>query len=206
MPYQKHSPLALLCLLVAVSTQAAESHLAGRSTYVAPKAEIAPSIDGRATDSAWLLAEWRPLDKNWLGPAYDTADFSGRYKIVWAKNRLYILGEFVDDVLYDGHRDPLLQYWDDDCLEIFLDEDYSGGDHQFNHNAFAYHVSLDNQAIDIGNRQMPQNYSHHVESRWQQTKATRSFGNSPSISMVTTTWMVRPITRRSNYLPAKCSD
>ena len=26
------------------------------------------------------------------------------------------------------HRDPLVQYWDDDCLEIFLDEDFSGGD------------------------------------------------------------------------------
>ena len=70
--------------------------------------------------------------------------------------------------MFDSHRDPLVQYWDDDCLEIFLDEDYSGGDHQYNHNAFAYHVSLDNQAIDIGTDKLPHSYSHHVQSRWQQ--------------------------------------
>ena len=48
---------------------------------------------------------------------------------------------------------------DDDTLEIFIDEDFSGGDHQYNHNAFAYHVSLDRQPLDL---------SEHVESRWQQ--------------------------------------
>ncbi len=74
----------------------------------------------------------------------------------------------VDDTLIDTHRDPLVQYWDDDCLEIFIDEDYSGGEHQFNHNAFAYHLSLDNQAIDIGTDAKPRNYTHHVDSRWQQ--------------------------------------
>jgi hypothetical protein len=171
MPSRNQLQLALFCLFLVAPTLATNNHLADRSRYVAPKAAIAPSIDGRADDSAWQAAEWRPLDKNWLGPEYDATDFSGRYKIVWTPSRLYILGEFVDDVLYDGHRDPLLQYWDDDCLEIFLDEDYSGGDHQYNHNAFAYHVSLDNQSIDIGSNKMAQNYSHHVESRWQQTKA-----------------------------------
>jgi len=62
-----------------------------------------------------------------------------------------------------------VQYWDDDCVEIFIDEDYSGGDHQYNHNAFAYHMSLDNQAIDMGTDERPHNYSHHVESRWKQS-------------------------------------
>ena len=76
--------------------------------------------------------------------------------------------EIVDDVLIDTHRDPLVQYWDDDCLEIFIDEDHSGGNHQFNHNAFAYHLSLDNQAIDIGTDKKPHSYTHHLESRWQQ--------------------------------------
>ncbi|MGB5697873.1 MAG: sugar-binding protein, partial [Polyangiales bacterium] len=42
------------------------------------------------------------------------------------------------------------------------------GDHQYNHNAFAYHVSLDNQAIDIGTDKLPHSYSHHVQSRWRQ--------------------------------------
>ena len=81
---------------------------------------------------------------------------------MWTAKRIYILGEIVDDILFDSHRDPLVQYWDDDCLEIFIDEDHSGGDHQYNHNAFAYHMSLDNQAIDIGTDKQPHSYSHHV--------------------------------------------
>ena len=80
--------------------------------------------------------------------------------------------EFSDDVLVDFHRDPLVQYWDDDCLEIFIDEDHSGGDHQYNHNAFAYHLSLDNQAIDIGTDRQARSYTHHVESRWRQNGET----------------------------------
>ena len=147
---------------------AAQSHSADRSRYVAPLASVAPTIDGTADDSAWASAKWRALDQVWLGPDITPQDFSGRYKVVWTPEKLYILGEFTDDVLYDAHRDPLQQYWDDDCLEIFLDEDYSGGDHQYNHNAFAYHVSLDNQSIDIGTDQSARNYSHHVHSRWQQ--------------------------------------
>ena len=53
-------------------------------------------------------------------------------------------------------------------FEIFVDADYSGGDHQYNHNAFAYHFSLDNRAIDIGTDRKARDYSHHVESRWRQ--------------------------------------
>ena len=49
----------------------------------------------------------------------------------------------------DQHADPKYFYWDDDCLEIFIDEDAFGGDHEFNYNAFAYNVALDNQIVDI---------------------------------------------------------
>jgi hypothetical protein len=125
-------------------------------------------VDGIADEAIWAAAPWRELDYRWLGPDYSPQDFSGRFKVVWTDERIYILGEFVDDVLYDAHRDPLVQYWDDDCLEVFLDEDHSGGNHQFNHNAFAYHFSLDNRAIDIGTDEKPRDYSHHTESRWRQ--------------------------------------
>lgn len=47
-------------------------------------------------------------------------------------------------------------------------QDRAGG-HQYNHNAFAYHVSLDNQAIDIGTDRKARAYNDHVESRWRQT-------------------------------------
>ena len=158
------------CLLAAsqANTNSNEVHLEDRSEYLAPRATVAPTIDGYANDGAWQRAQWRALENRWLGPEYSAEDFAGRYKIVWTQDKLFILGEFVDDVLIDSHRDPLLQYWDDDCLEIFLDEDFSGGAHHYPHNAFAHHVSLDNQSIDIGTDQLPHNYSHHVESRWQQ--------------------------------------
>lgn len=146
----------------------APTHAKGRTEYHAPFTAIAPKIDGMAEESVWKSAKWQPLNQRWLGPEYSKEDFQGRYKVVWSKARLYILAEIVDDILIDTHRDPLTQYWDDDTLEIFLDEDFSGGDHQYNHNAFAYHMSLDNQAIDIGTNKQAQFYSHHVESRWKQ--------------------------------------
>jgi len=121
-----------------------------------------------ADEAVWQKARWQQIKYRWLGPEYSEDDFQGRFKVVWTAKKLYILGEFVDDILIDTHRDPLVQYWDDDCLEIFLDEDHSGGEHQYNHNAFAYHMSLDNQAIDMGTDERPHNYSHHVESRWKQ--------------------------------------
>jgi len=161
------------CVVSLTATQAAcgstdATHSVGRSEYRAPLAQSAPTIDGVADEAAWERAPWREVRYRWLGPEYASEDFQGRFKVVWTAEKIYILGEFVDDILIDTHRDPLVQYWDDDCLEIFLDEDYSGGDHQFNHDAFAYHMSLDNQAIDIGTNQKAQNYSHHVTSRWQQ--------------------------------------
>ncbi|NND53848.1 MAG: hypothetical protein HKN56_02630 [Gammaproteobacteria bacterium] len=145
------------------------NHAPGRSTYRAPYAAVQPNIDGIADDPAWDQAEWRELKHRWLGPDYSPDDFQGRYKVVWSGSRLYLLAEIVDDVLIDTHRDPLQQYWDDDCLEIFLDEDFSGGNHQYNHNAFAYHFSLDNRAIDIGTDETARDYTAHVESNWKQT-------------------------------------
>ncbi len=144
------------------------SHSVDRSEYHAPHAATLPQIDGVADDAIWQRAPWREIHHRWLGPEYTPADFGGRFKVAWSDNKLYILGEFTDDILIDTHRNPLAQYWDDDCLEIFLDEDFSGGDHQYNHNAFAYHMSLDNQAIDIGTDKKPRSYSHHVNSNWKQ--------------------------------------
>jgi len=144
------------------------THLEDRTEYRAPMASTDPVIDGVADEAIWADAPWQELKYRWLGPEYSADDFHGRFKVVWTPRRIYILGEFVDDVLRDTHHDPLVQYWDDDCLEIFIDEDYSGGEHHFNHNAFAYHFALDNQAIDIGTDKQPHSYSHHVESQWKQ--------------------------------------
>ena len=130
------------------------------------------SIDGKALEHTWGDAEWRNLDKHILGEFPDQEDFSGRYKLLWDEQHLYLLAEIGDDVLFDRYADPLFRYWDDDCLEIFIDEDASGGIHQFNHNAFAYHVALDNQAVDIGGQLEDGSpefilLNDHVASRWQ---------------------------------------
>ncbi len=169
MSITRFSLLAAALTLTAAAACADSTHYEGRSEYRAPLAEVAPTIDGVADEAIWEQARWQELKYRWLGPEYTGEDFQGRFKVVWTADRIYILGEFVDDILIDTHRDPLVQYWDDDCLEIFLDEDYSGGEHQYNHNAFAYHMSLDNKAIDMGVDEKPHDYSHHVESRWQQT-------------------------------------
>jgi len=159
---------AALIVLANSSLADDASHYEDRSEYHAPRALVAPVVDGVAGEAEWAQARWQDLAYRWLGPEYSAEDFRGRYKVVWTEDKIYILGEFVDDILIDTHRDPLVQYWDDDTWEIFLDEDFSGGEHQFNHNAFAYHMSLDNRAIDIGTDEKPHDYSHHVESRWQQ--------------------------------------
>ena len=157
-------------LLVAFLSLAAagSSHLEDRGHYPAPRASVPVIIDGISDDFIWELAEWHDIKYRWLGPEYSEEDFHGRFKVAWSEEKVYILVEIVDDILFDSHRDPLVQYWDDDCLEIFIDEDYSGGEHQFNHNAFAYHLSLDNRAIDIGTDENARDYSHHVQSKWKQ--------------------------------------
>ena len=114
------------------------------------KTDSQHNINGIADESIWQKAKWLPLDQHILGTIPSPQDFSGRFKLVWGENALYILAEIVDDVLYDAHANPLDAYWDDDCLEIFIDEEHSGGNHQFNFNAFAYHLALDNQVVDIG--------------------------------------------------------
>ncbi|MDB9782076.1 CBM9 family sugar-binding protein, partial [Winogradskyella sp.] len=93
------------------------------------KAPTKPLINGIADDAAWANNLWLPLDQLWLGNPYAKDDFSGRYKLSWSEDALYLLAEIKDDILVDTNADPLMAWWDDDCLEIFIDEDHSGGEH-----------------------------------------------------------------------------
>ena len=146
--------------------------LAKTELDLVPYTPSAIDIDGQVTESAWAKGKWKALDKHILGTPPDEDDFSGRFKLLWDETHLYLLAEITDDVLFDQFADPLYRYWDDDCLEVFVDEDASGGEHQFNYNAFAYHIALDNQAVDIGGK-MPDGspefllLNEHVQSRWQ---------------------------------------
>ncbi len=136
------------------------------------KAQVTPIIDGKATDIAWDNAKWHLLDHHILGEVPNNKDFQGRYKVVWDNNAIYLLAEITDDVLIDTHANPLHFYWDDDCLEVFIDEDRSGGDHLYNFNAFAYHIALDNQVVDIGTKNADGTeqfilLNDHIKSAWQ---------------------------------------
>ena len=132
-------------------------------------------LDGSAREASWDEQQWYTLDQNWLGDTYDFEDFSGRYKLLWDEEALYLYVEITDDMLYDQYSDPLKLWWDDDCLEIFVDEDNSGGLHQYNHNAFAYHVALDGNVVDLGPDREPHLYNEHVRSSRKEVGNTTSW-------------------------------
>jgi len=156
--------LAILITLPACSEQSSEPEPEQEEDGV--KAVYASGdvvVDGRAEEAFWSTASWNGIDHVWLGTSPEADDFSGRFKTAWQADRLLLLAEITDDVLRDTHPDPLQSYWEDDCLEIFIDEDGSGGIHQYSYNAFAYHVALDGHAVDIGPDRQPALYDDHLQ-------------------------------------------
>lgn len=117
--------------------------------YNAPKAATAPIIDGVA-ETVWDKAPWSPINVFWLGtqPNPTFGDYNGRYKAVWTTEYLYLLFEIMDDQLFDGVSDPLDRYWEDDTVELFIDENRNGGQHAYNTSAWAYHVSTLGDVVD----------------------------------------------------------
>lgn len=128
------------------------------------KTSNAPVIDGKKEDPCWETIEWELLDHLWLGETYDIKDFAGRYKLTWDEEALYLLVQIIDDKLVDQYPDPFMQWWDDDCVEIFVDSNNSGGNHLYNHNAFAYHVALDHNVVDLSTEEMPILFNEHIET------------------------------------------
>ncbi|MFT2092432.1 CBM9 family sugar-binding protein [Paraglaciecola sp. 2405UD69-4] len=139
---------------------------ANEITYTPTKIQV----DGIA-DSAWDKAKWHDISHLIQGDQPSSEDFSGRYKVLWDEQYLYLQAELTDDVLIDKIADPLDRYWDDDALEVFIDSDASGGNHQFNHTAMAYHIALDNQAIDIAENKSPRDFNDHLVSQWKRSSA-----------------------------------
>jgi PKD repeat protein len=149
-----------------------------RNRYIAPRATTAPVIDG-VVDSVWDRASWAPIDVFWLGtqPNPSAQDYSGRYKALWDENYLYILYDITDDVIYDGVRDVLDRYWEDDTVELFVDENKNGGQHGYNTSAWAYHISTYGDVVDsttggatllnnhIDNRLVSNGNQHYWEMR-----------------------------------------
>ncbi|HSX51773.1 MAG TPA: CBM9 family sugar-binding protein, partial [Cellvibrio sp.] len=113
------------------------------------KAAVAPVIDGVA-EAVWNNVPSSPINVFWLGtqPNPSGSDFWGSYKAVWTEEYLYLLVNITDDKLFDGVADPLDRYWEDDTVELFIDENHNGGQHGYNTSAWAYHVSTLGDVVD----------------------------------------------------------
>jgi hypothetical protein len=141
--------------VVLMAVAANFSATAQKVRYDAFKAATAPVLDGVSNDECWIQGNWGLIDQQWFEERNmpDSADFYGRYKAVWTSEKLYLLLEITDDAFIDDIVDPLTDYWEDDCIEVFIDEDKSGGDHKCcsqAYNAFAYHTSpITFDAVDL---------------------------------------------------------
>ena len=129
------------------------------------KANEAQNIDGKSDEAIWVKSSWHPIDQLWLGDTYSKSDFQGRYKLAWTEDALFLLAEITDDALRDVYKDPLKNWWDEDCLEVFIDEDNSGGNHQYNYSAFAYHIDLEGNVVDVTPNKEGKLYNSHIESK-----------------------------------------
>ena len=155
------------CTLILLFLFAAVLPAAGRALkdsvqdnpVVAPEAVTPPVIDGVGSDACWANAAWQRIAQVWIPYAavMDSTDFSGRYKVVWSSstNLLYFLIEVHDDVFVDGFipGGSTADIYNYDIVEVFIDENHSGGLHIFDgigadtlnvgsnaENAFAYHI------------------------------------------------------------------
>jgi hypothetical protein len=144
--------LIIILSLISVSHQ---NSFAEDTYYVAQKTTLPFTIDGIANETAWDSAVWYPMKYVWIpyNANVDSSDFTGRLKLSWTSERLYLLVEIVDDSLSDKYASPLDNYYNDDCVEVFLDENKSGGNHNDASNAFnafAMHVSTLFDVVDNG--------------------------------------------------------
>jgi hypothetical protein len=122
-------------------------------TVRAPNVGSVPTIDGHSDDSCWGLVEWQEIDQVWIpwNGSVGAGDYTGQYKVVWSsvENLLYFVVEVTDDVFIDGYVFPNGGYHNFDVVELFIDEDKSGGLHRIDQgsenaeNAFAYHIMVD---------------------------------------------------------------
>jgi hypothetical protein len=121
--------------------------------FVARKVENPPVIDGDGSDDQWVGSPWYPINHTWIeyGEDIPESDFKGEFKVIWSDvdNALHYLVKVQDDVFIDGYQYPDHGYPNFDIVEVFIDEDRSGGGHVFDkgsedaENAFSYHIAAD---------------------------------------------------------------
>jgi hypothetical protein len=139
-------PLFLLafCLSYTTISNASDPDSWPQGYYEAKLTDTVPVINGIGDDPCWTSAAWAPIDQVWIGPGYSATDYSGRFKVLWTPERIYLLIEITDDSLrlqapdVASVCDNIYNY---DCIEIFIDENHSREVNYSNsHKAFAYHL------------------------------------------------------------------
>ncbi|MFA7711748.1 MAG: sugar-binding protein [Candidatus Neomarinimicrobiota bacterium] len=151
--------LALVGLLTGMGSANAEPvKMRVQDDPVEARAVTTPLVfDGIGDDTCWTEATWQTIDQVWIpyNGTVSAEDYSGRFKVAWSptENLLYFLVEIHDDVFVDGYREnPTAGVHNFDVVEVFVDEDKSGGLHVFDgdgslgtnaENAFAYHIYAD---------------------------------------------------------------
>jgi hypothetical protein len=147
------------------SSSSVSSTSSNRNHYDAHRATVTPVIDGVA-DAVWASAAWAPIDVFWLGTQSNPSaqDYSGRYKALWDENYLYLLFDITDDRIFDGTRNALDRYWEDDTVELFIDENKNGGQHGYNTSAWAYHISTYGDVVDY-TTSGPNLLNDHIDMR-----------------------------------------
>lgn len=134
------------------------------ANYDAYRTPTAPMIDGDVLESCWQNANWAPIDQLWLGHKPSQDNCSARFKACWNGDKVYILMEVVDNILVNWNpTQPLENYPNNDCPEVFIDEDASGGEHTRDYNAFAYHISTLFDVVDVGIDGQALLYNDHIK-------------------------------------------
>jgi hypothetical protein len=140
-------------IFFAISVAAEGSRLRPQDSVVkVPNVASLPTIDGHSDDACWVGTSWQEIDQVWIpwGGFVGASDYTGQYKVAWsdAENVLYFVVEVTDDAFIDGYVSGG-GYYNYDIVEVFIDEDKSGGWHRIDQgsenaeNAFSYHISLD---------------------------------------------------------------
>lgn len=164
--------LFILILFFIPSHASPWSQLVQDDTVKAIESTTPPDIDGSEQDACWDNAAWQSIDQVWIpyGAHMDSTDFYGEYKVCWSSetSRIYFLVKVTDDVLVKGYTFPDGGWHQWDVVEIFFDEDKSGGDHTHNNNAFAYHITAGNasvpyHAIDLQHGWDAHNFADHMD-------------------------------------------
>lgn len=206
----------ILTILIFSMNSFADIYPRTDTLFISETTEL-PAIDGDAADAVWETVEWAPIDQVWMPWGNDASnldqedgleiydgeeDFTGNFKVVWSAETdlLYFLVQTTDDVFVDGYVFPDGGYPNYDIVEIFIDEDRSGGLHVFDgtgstgedwgtnaENAFSYHIAADALAdgetqdqfvvVDIAgtswsDRQTPDYASHFPEFIMKKTGNT----------------------------------